>query len=167
MFQSIGGLINDIVVFGFFVCLILLLTGKVKMRGEKQEKLDDLIRRRGTLLKFLAFGGAVIFAALILVGIFSFNTVNKHSLTIEPTNRPWTKEEKEAMSNTCILNAKVSYQKDSVKTRALCECVTESFTSKYSFEQAEELTKRPRQELLNAMIPFLKACQVEVNSSKK
>lgn len=73
MFQSIGGLINDIVTFGLFVYVILLLTGKVKMRGDKQEKLEDLIRRRGTLLKFQAYGGggAVIFAALILMGIFS------------------------------------------------------------------------------------------------
>jgi len=72
MFQSIGGLINDIVVFGIFVYLILLLTGKVRMRPDKQEKLDDLIRRKGTLLKILAYGGAVIFAAFILIGIFSF-----------------------------------------------------------------------------------------------
>jgi hypothetical protein len=72
MFQSTGGLVNDIVVFGIFVYLILLLTGKVRMRPDKQEKLDDLIRRKGTILKILAYGGAVIFAALILIGIFSF-----------------------------------------------------------------------------------------------
>ena len=32
MFQSIGGLINDIITFGIFVYLILLLTGKVRLR---------------------------------------------------------------------------------------------------------------------------------------
>jgi len=72
MFQSIGGLINEIVVFGIFVYMILLLTGKVRMRGDKQEKLDELIRRKGTLLKILAYGGAVVFAALIVIGIISF-----------------------------------------------------------------------------------------------
>jgi hypothetical protein len=166
MFQSIGGYIDDMVVFGVFVYLILLLNGEVRMHGDRQEKFDDLIRRKGKLLEFLAYGGAVIFATLILIGIFSFKPSDKCSDTVNLTNHPWTKEEKAAMSNACILNAKVSYQKDSVKTRALCECATESFTSKYTFEQATELTKQPRQEQLNAMIPFIKACQVEVNSGK-
>jgi len=70
------------------------------------------------------------------------------------------------MSNACILNAKVSYQKDSVNIRALCECVTESFTSKYTYAQAMELNKQPRKEQLNMMIPFLKSCQVELNNTK-
>jgi hypothetical protein len=78
--QTIGGLVNDIVVFVIFVYLILLLTGKVRLRGDNQEKLDSLIRRKGTLLKILAYGGAVIFAALILIGIFSFSAVNKQNL---------------------------------------------------------------------------------------
>jgi hypothetical protein len=166
MSQSIGGLINDIVVFGIFVYLILLLTGRVKMRGDKQEKLDDLIRRKGTLLKFLAYGGAVIFAALILIGIFSFKPADKRSYAATQNNHPWTKDEKIAMTNACILNAKVSYQKDSVKTRALCECATESITSKYTYEQAMELNKQPREEQLKVVIPVLKACQVEVNGAK-
>jgi len=68
--QANGGLINNIVVFGIFVYLILLFSGKVKVRGQNQEKLDDLIRKRGTLLKTLAYGGAVIFAAIILIDIF-------------------------------------------------------------------------------------------------
>jgi hypothetical protein len=46
MFQSIGGLINDILTFGVFVYLILLLTGKVRLREDRQAKWDDLIRRR-------------------------------------------------------------------------------------------------------------------------
>jgi len=166
MFQSVGGLINDIVVFGIFVYLILLLTGKVKMRGDRQEKLDDLILRKGTILKILAYGGALIFASLIIIGIFSFKPIDRRRNTATLTNHPWTKEEKAEMSNACILNAKVSYQRDSIKTRALCECVTESFTSKYTFEQALELNKQPSQEQLNVMIPFIKACQADIHSSK-
>jgi hypothetical protein len=146
MFQSIGGLINDIVVFGIFVYLILLLTGKVRMRGDRQEKLDDLIRRKGTLLKILVYGGVLIFAAIILIEIFSFKPADKDSNSSIQTNHPWKKEEKTEMSNACILNAEVSYQKDSVRTRTLCECVTESFTSKYTYEQAMELNKQSRQE---------------------
>jgi hypothetical protein len=87
--QTTGGLVNDIVVFGVFVYLILLLTGKVRMRGDKQEKLDDLIHRKGTLLKILAYGGAVIFAVLILIGIFSFIRSDKRSNTATQTNHPW------------------------------------------------------------------------------
>ena len=72
MFQTIGGLINDIVLFGIFVYLILLLNGKVRMRAEKQEKFDDLVRRKGKILKFLVYGGALIFALIIIMGIISF-----------------------------------------------------------------------------------------------
>ena len=71
MYQSIGGLISDIVAFGIFVYLILLLTGKVRLHPDKQEKFDDLLRRKGTLLKILVYGGAVIFAALIIIGLVS------------------------------------------------------------------------------------------------
>jgi hypothetical protein len=37
------------------------------MRQDRQEKFDKLIRRRVTLLKVLAYGGALIFVALILI----------------------------------------------------------------------------------------------------
>ena len=166
MLQSTGVLIKNVIVFGIFVYLILLLTGKIKLRGDKQEKLDDLIRRKGTLLKVLAYGGAVIFAAIIAMTISSFKTADKFSNKVNFTDHRWTKEDKEAMTNACILNAKISYQKDSVKTRALCECVTETLTSKYTYEQAMEMDKQPRQEQLNVVIPFLKACQVEINNGK-
>ena len=71
MFQSIGGLISDIVVFGIFVYLILLLKGKVRLHPNKQEKFDNLLRRKGTLVKILIYGGAVIFAANIIIELVS------------------------------------------------------------------------------------------------
>jgi hypothetical protein len=69
--QSRGGLINDILVMGVFIYLILLLRGIVKLGKDKQEKLNILIQRRGTLLKVLVYGGAVIFLLNILIDLFS------------------------------------------------------------------------------------------------
>jgi hypothetical protein len=67
MMQQILGHLDDFLVLAIFIYLILLLNGKVKMRQDRQEKFDKLIRRRVTLLKVLAYGGALIFVALILI----------------------------------------------------------------------------------------------------
>lgn len=67
--QSTAQLINDIVIFAIFIYFILLVSRKVKLSESRQEKFDNLMERKGTLLKILAYGGAVIFAALILMGI--------------------------------------------------------------------------------------------------
>ena len=41
--QAIGGIINDIIVLTIFIYLILLINGKVNLKSESQEKLDDLL----------------------------------------------------------------------------------------------------------------------------
>lgn len=69
--QAIGGLIDNIIIFGIFVYFSLLVSGKIKLRQERQEKFDAMILRKETLFKILAYGGTIIFAALILIGIFS------------------------------------------------------------------------------------------------
>jgi hypothetical protein len=118
------------------------------------------------LLKILIYGGATIFAALILIGIFSFKPINKHSYTGIPIDHRRTKEDKVAMTNACVLNAKTRYQRDSVKTRAICECVTESITSKYTYEQTMELDKQSREDQMKVTTPIIKTCLAEINSGK-
>jgi hypothetical protein len=41
--QAISGIINDIIVLTIFICLILLINGKVKLKSESRDKLDDLL----------------------------------------------------------------------------------------------------------------------------
>jgi hypothetical protein len=104
--QSIGGLVNDIIVFAIFIYLTLLVSRKVKLRESNQEKFDNLMERKGTLLKILAYGGAIIFAALILISIFAFKDsgqINTSNFQIQ--RRQWTKADKEAMTKACIANA--------------------------------------------------------------
>ena len=70
--QSTGGLINDIIVFGVFIYLKLLVSGKVKLGESNQEKLNNLMERKGTLLKILVYAGTAVFAILILISLFAF-----------------------------------------------------------------------------------------------
>ena len=42
--QAISGIINDIIVLTIFICLILFINGKVKLKSESRDKLDDLLR---------------------------------------------------------------------------------------------------------------------------
>ena len=67
-----GGLINDIIVFAVFIYFSLVVNGKIKLRQDRQEKFDDLMQRRGTLLKILVYSGTIIFALLLIISIFSF-----------------------------------------------------------------------------------------------
>jgi amino acid transporter len=140
--QAIGGLIDDIIVLGIFIYLSLLVSGKIKLRQERQEKFDAMMERKGTLFKILAYGGTIIFAALILIGIFSFKDKSQNTFNVNTQPRQWTQVDKDAMTKACIENAKNSYAKDPVKTTSLCECVTEKFTAKYTYDQAQELGKK-------------------------
>ena len=63
MFQGILGQVDNILVLIVFIFLILLLNGKVRMRPDRQKKFDEIVRRRGILLKVLVYGGTLIFAA--------------------------------------------------------------------------------------------------------
>jgi preprotein translocase subunit SecG len=145
--QSTGGLINDIVIFVIFIYLVLLINGKVKLGENNQVKFDNIMERKGTLLKILVYACTAIFAILILVSIFSFT--NR-----QVQHRRWTKADKDAMTKTCIANAKNSYQKDPVRTTALCECATEKVISKYTYEEAMKLNSKSQQEQLDSMINF-------------
>jgi hypothetical protein len=66
MFQEILGQVDNILVLIVFIFLILLLNGKVRLRPDRQEKFDKIVRRRGTLLKVLVYTGTLIFAAQIV-----------------------------------------------------------------------------------------------------
>ncbi len=164
--QAIGGLINDIIVFGIFVYFSLLVSGKIRLRQERQEKFDTMMERRGTLFKILAYAGTLIFAALILIGIFSFKDKSQNFFNVKTQPRQWTQADKDAMTKACIENAKNSYAKDPVKTTSLCECVTGKFTAKYTYEQAQELNKKSQQEQLDSLMPIINSCRFDSTISK-
>ena len=164
--QSTGGLINDIIVFGVFIYLTLLVSGKVKLGESNQEKLNNLMERKGTLLKILVYAGTAVFAILILIRLFAFKDSRQvNASKLQTQHRQWTKADKDAMTKACIANAKNSYQKDPVGTTSLCACVTEKFTSKYTYDQAKELNKKPQQEQMDSVIPIIKSCKTEIKPS--
>ncbi|TKK64163.1 hypothetical protein FC093_23130 [Ilyomonas limi] len=164
--QAIGGLIDDIIVLGIFIYFSLLVSGKIKLRQERQEKFDAMMERRGTLFKILAYGGTIIFAALILIGIFSFKDKSQNAFNVSTQPRQWTQADKDAMTKACIENAKNSYAKDPVKTTSLCECVTEKFTAKYTYDQAQELGKKSRQEQMDSAFILIKSCMNDTANTK-
>ena len=45
--------------FAIFIYLTLLVIGKVKLAESIQEKFDNLMERKGTLLKILVYGGVM------------------------------------------------------------------------------------------------------------
>lgn len=160
--QSAGGLINDIIVFGIFIYFSLLVSGKIKLREERQEKFNAMMERRGTLFKILAYAGTIIFAALIVIGIFSFKGNSQNNFNASTLPREWTQADKDAMIKACIENAKNSYAKDPIKTTSLCECVTEKFTTKYTYDQAGELGKKSQQEQRDSALVLIKSCMSEI-----
>ncbi len=124
------------------------------------------MERRGKLFKILAYAGTIIFAALILIDIFSFKYKLQTPLNLQTQPRQWTQADKDAMTKACIENAKNSYAKDPVKTTSLCECVTEKLTTKYTYDQAQELNKKSQQEQFDSLIPILNSCRFDSTSSK-
>ncbi|HVZ97849.1 MAG TPA: hypothetical protein VG847_13295 [Chitinophagaceae bacterium] len=65
--QSIGGIINDIIILGIFIYLVMLVNGKTKLPGSAQEKFDALMARNGTLLKILAYTGTILLILIIAI----------------------------------------------------------------------------------------------------
>lgn len=120
----------------------------------------------GTLIKFLAYGGAVIFAIIVVNGMMKFNRIRSLSASTLYTGHQWTTEDKVAMTNACVLNATESYQKDSAKTRALCECVTETVTSKYTYDEVKDLDKKSDEDKLKVVFPLIKPCKTEIYGDK-
>jgi hypothetical protein len=48
--QSTGGIINDFIVFAIFIYLAVLINGKVHLPEATQDKLNNLLYKRGTLI---------------------------------------------------------------------------------------------------------------------
>jgi hypothetical protein len=69
--QSKGEILNDLIVFAIFIYLILLINGKVQLPKATQEKLNNLLYKRGTLIKILVYAGAVLFLLLIILNLVS------------------------------------------------------------------------------------------------
>lgn len=68
--QLIGRLINDIIILALFIYMALLVSGKIKLKPEKQEKFNNLIQRRGTLLNIISYSG-IIFSVYKIVKTFA------------------------------------------------------------------------------------------------
>lgn len=68
--QSSGDLIRNIITFGVLIYLSLIVSGKIKLPKERQEKYDALMKRRGRAFKILVYGMTAIFGILILKHIF-------------------------------------------------------------------------------------------------
>ena len=60
-----GQIINDLVVLGVFIYLSLLVSGKLKLKDEKQEKLDDFLQRKGGLVKAIVYVGTGFFVLVL------------------------------------------------------------------------------------------------------
>lgn len=165
--QSTAGLIDDIIFFAIFIFLTFLVSGKVKLGESNQARFDSLIERKGTFLKILVYVGTGLFALLILIRIIEPKVRRQvNSSNLQTAQVEWTKADKEAMTKACIESTKESYQKDSVATISLCECVTEKFASKFTYGQIEELNKKPQNEQLDSVIPLIKSCRAELNLGK-
>lgn len=61
--------LDNILVLAIFIYLILLINGKIRMQPNRQEKLDELVRRRGMLLKILVYGGALFFTVVLIINL--------------------------------------------------------------------------------------------------
>jgi hypothetical protein len=68
--HSFSGIINDMIVLGIFVYLLLIISGKAKLPIKSQEKFEALMERNGKLIKALIYIGVVIFTALIILDLF-------------------------------------------------------------------------------------------------
>jgi hypothetical protein len=120
------------------------------------------MQRRGALLKILVYLGIVLFALLILKNFFAPEHRGVNTSNAETKHHEWTKADKEEMTKDCIANAKDAYQKNPTRITSLCECFTEKFTSKYTYDQVDELNKKPGQEKTDSILPIIDSCKAEI-----
>lgn len=71
--QTTAGLINELISLAIFIYFSLLVSGKIKLRPEYQEKFNAFMQRRGRLFKVLAYAGTAIFVILVIRSIFLLN----------------------------------------------------------------------------------------------
>ena len=68
--QTTAGLINELISLALFIYFSLLVSGKIKLGPERQEKFNAFMQRRGTLFKVLAYAGTIIFSILVARSVF-------------------------------------------------------------------------------------------------
>ena len=169
--QLLGGLINDALALLFFIYFSLLVSGKIKLKQAKQEKLDHLMLEKGKFIKTLAYVGTILFTIITIKSFIAYRNNNSGSnLNQQKSINEWTKAQKDAMIKDCIENAKISYKKDPTGTTAVCECATEKFTSKYNPVQANEITielnKKTMAEKTEFFKDILNGCRKDTTSPK-
>jgi hypothetical protein len=68
--HSIPGLLDDLVVLGIFIYLSLLVSGKIRMRADRQKKWDAMMLRWGMPLRIAIYLVTLLVIFLILRTIF-------------------------------------------------------------------------------------------------
>lgn len=162
--QEIGELLNDLIVLGIFIYVSLLVSGKIKLKPEKQSKLDGFLTEKGKWFKPMIYCGTILFIVSFTMHLFRSSFIMENLSLVHETTDKWTEHHKEKMTQTCIDNAKNSYANDPRGTAALCECVTEKLVSKYTHREAMIIDKMSEKEMIPIMMPIIKACMNETKS---
>jgi hypothetical protein len=55
-----------------FMFLTLLMKRRIKLRPDRQEKLDALLQRKGKLVRIFVTGGTVVFGTLVIVVVVDY-----------------------------------------------------------------------------------------------
>ena len=71
MTQKILGYISDLITIIGLIYMILLIHGYVQLKPEQQEKFDEVLENRGTLLKILVYGAAAIFTVHFIIKLIN------------------------------------------------------------------------------------------------
>jgi hypothetical protein len=64
-------IIDDLIVLAFFLYFTLLVSGILKLKADRQERFDALMKRWGNLLRVIAYAGTAIFLLLIILQIIA------------------------------------------------------------------------------------------------
>ncbi|NQY09551.1 MAG: hypothetical protein HRT71_08565 [Flavobacteriales bacterium] len=156
--QEIGGIINDLIVLGVFIYSTLLVSGKLKLNPENQEKLDAFLSKKGKWFRPVVYIGTGIFMFLLLFHVSELYLVPDNQ---ETTTVKWTESNKKKMTQGCIENAKKSYANDPEGTTTICECTTEKIALKYTLE---EFTKMNEEEMTPIIIPIINSCKDDIET---
>jgi len=158
--EIILSVLFDIIILGVFAYYSLVVAGIVKLKPERQEKMNDLIQRKGKWVKLFVYGGTVLFLITIILNI---NMYKRRQPPVDLKAYPvkWTEADKKEFTQSCILNAKQSYMRNPKKTEDLCKCVTEKFVAKYSYSESKEMTLKSEKEQLEMLQPLIMECMAD------
>lgn len=127
--QTIGTFLNDLIILGVFIFLFLLVHRIIKLKSDKQTKIDKMIQKGGVFIKIVTYLGIILLIVTISLNV---------KKTID-NNKPWTEDEIKEMVKICLKNAKNLYAQDSLMAKDYCNCATEKFVTRYNREEAQKI----------------------------